>query len=525
MTSVKTIFVFNIGSSSVKISLFTPSPSSTGQAIPQTSAPIRILTAHAERLNTTQSSIHITLSSNIVSSITTEVQTTNHSAPSKVALHHQDSLQFSTRTSSSSSTTTPTTLTEAVTSSKTKNEKAIHIIEHKEAHMTHEVAIHRIIHEIEKYNPQLLSSVVGVGHRVVHGGSNKKLVDSIVVNDDILDSIRNVSYLAPLHNPKNVLGIEIANQIFNNGDETKSNVPQIAVFDTAFHATMPRFAYTYPIPKEYRDAKIRKYGFHGTSIKYVSNIVNNYLGCYNCDNSKSVSDGSSNSNRIIIAHLGNGSSVTAVVDGKSVDTTMEFTPLSGVMMGTRSGNVDPTIVTFASSQMNISTEEVIHDLNKRSGLMAISNGDSDMRSIERRIRDDDNDELANLAFDMFVYTLSKHIASMLVACGGTIDALVFTAGIGENSSLVRQKVIDRLSPLLGNVVLDKVLNEQNGKESGGIISSQEKMSDDGSSDDNMDRDSCTRSQKQQAKRPLIMVIPTDEEIGIYHECERFVKMT
>eukprot|EP01083_Nonionella_stella_P011569 32833_1 len=179
---------------------------------------------------------------------------------------------------------------------------------------------------------------------------------------------------------------------------------------------------------------------------------------------------------------------------------MEFTPLSGLMMGTRSGLVDPTVVTFASSHMHKSPDEVIADLNKRSGLMGISKGDSDMRCIEKRASLGDED--GKLALQMFVYTLAKNIAAMLVACGGTVDALVFTAGIGENSALVRSRTVEALGAVLGNVMIDEELNKQNGKDSDGIISIQFGDS--------------------KANRPLIMVIPTDEEFGIYQECERFV---
>jgi acetate kinase len=205
--------------------------------------------------------------------------------------------------------------------------------------------------------------------------------------------------------------------------------------------------------------------------------------------------------KLIVAHLGNGASVTAVVDGKSTDTTMEFTPLTGIMMGTRSGSIDPTIVTFASKFMNKTPEDVLNDLNKKSGLLAMG-GNNDMRTI-LKMASEGNDEAA-LAAEMFVYILSKHIASLLVACGGAIDALVFTAGIGENSSYIRKETISRLSRILGNVSLDEDRNGAHGKRSGGVISQV------------LDTDPALL-------QPLILVIPTDEEAMISLECERLVQ--
>jgi acetate kinase len=286
------------------------------------------------------------------------------------------------------------------------------------------------------------------------------------------------------------VGIQIAQQVF------PSHIPNVAVFDTAFHSTMPSYAYTYPIPKEYRDDyAIRKYGFHGTSVQYVSKrgeaMVRSQLASPSTAAAKI---------KLIVAHLGNGASVTAVVDGKSMDTTMEFTPLSGIMMGTRSGSIDPTIVPFASKFMNKTPDEVLNDLNKKSGLLGMC-GNNDMRNVLTLASQ--GDDQAALAAEMFVYILAKHIASLLVACGGTIDALIFTAGIGENSAYIRRETVSRLSPLLGHVILDEDHNNTNGKKSGGIISQA-----------SLDTDPVAK--------PLILVIPTDEEAMICLECERLV---
>jgi len=292
------------------------------------------------------------------------------------------------------------------------------------------------------------------------------------------------------HNPANLVGIQIAQQVF------PSHIPNVAVFDTAFHSTMPPFAYTYPIPKEYRnDYAIRKYGFHGTSVQYVSRMGERLVR-----NKKLMDKSISNNNpiKLIVAHLGNGASVTAVVDGKSMDTTMEFTPLTGIMMGTRSGSIDPTIVAFASKFMKKTPDDVLNDLNKKSGLLGVG-GNNDMRSILASASS--GDVQAALAAEMFIYILAKHIASLLVACGGTIDALIFTAGIGENSSYIRRETVARLSPLLGHVLLDEDFNNMNGKNSSGIISQAQPDTD-------------------PIAKPLILVIPTDEEAMICIECER-----
>ena len=280
------------------------------------------------------------------------------------------------------------------------------------------------------------------------------------------------------HNPSNILGIKIAQRKFKN-------VPNIVVFDTSFHTTMPRYIKTYPLPAEYAQHQIRKYGFHGTSVKYV------YLQA-----SARLSTMGKRCTRMIIAHLGNGASATAVVNGQSVDTTMGFTPLSGTMMGTRSGSVDPSIVTYASKEMGKSAEEVLEDLNKRSGLHGISKGDHDMREIIKKASKGNEDAL--LAIGMYVHILAKHIAGLIVSCGGDIDALVFTAGIGEHCYSIRNLTVKKLDFLLRGVQLDNNLNLADGRNSDGLISV----------DNDADRAGCA-----------VLVIPTDEEAMICYECE------
>ncbi len=280
------------------------------------------------------------------------------------------------------------------------------------------------------------------------------------------------------HNPANLIGIKIALNAFQN-------IPNVAVFDTAFHSTMPRHIHTYPLPEEYiNEHQIRKYGFHGTSVQYVSRIATARLDVLG-----------KASNVMIVAHLGNGASATAVVNGQSVDTTMGFTPLSGLMMGTRCGSIDPSIVNYASKSMLKSPDQVMDDLNNRSGLYGVSKGDNDMRSIMQRASGGDQD--AQLAIDMFVHSLAKHIAGLIVSCGSCVDALVFTAGIGENSPLIRSLTVEKIKFLLGGTTLDDALNNDNGKRTNGIISIDE-------------ADGCT-----------VLVIPTDEEAMICSECERF----
>jgi acetate kinase len=262
-----------------------------------------------------------------------------------------------------------------------------------------------------------------VGHRVVHGG--EKFNQPTVLNQDIIDVIEALSSLAPLHNPANVAGIRVAVEMF-------PRAVQVAVFDTAFHQTMPAHAYRYAIPnKFYEEDHVRVYGFHGTSHLYVSQVAAEHLG-------KPLE-----STNLITAHLGNGASITAVAGGKSVDTSMGFSPLPGLIMGTRSGDVDPAVIFHLAKSQNLSPAEIDGMLNKRSGLLGIC-GDNDLRDVERRM--DEGDESAKLAFEMYTYRIKKYIG-MYTAALGHVDALVFTAGVGENSDKVREAVCTGLENL------------------------------------------------------------------------------
>ena len=256
--------------------------------------------------------------------------------------------------------------------------------------------------------PELL----GVGHRVVHGG--EQFTDSVIIDSDVLEAIRSCIDLAPLHNPANILGIETAQALF-------PNTPQVAVFDTAFHQSMPKHAYLYALPYElYERFRIRRYGFHGISHKYVTELAAREYDASLC----------------ISCHLGNGCSLAAVRDGKSLDTTMGMTPLEGLVMGTRSGDIDPGIFGYLSDTME--AKDIVDMLNRESGLLGISGESMDMRTLEAS-----NNERAGLAIDIFCYRLAKSIMAMSVALGD-VDAVIFTGGIGENSKRVRKQVIDLL---------------------------------------------------------------------------------
>ena len=280
-------------------------------------------------------------------------------------------------------------------------------------------------------------------------------------------------------------------------------VPNVAVFDTSFHATIPEKAYTYPLPLEYRELQMRKFGFHGTSAHYVSQIANNIIRQREMKQTAPPSspadhppqyEQNTKPNNMVVCHLGSGASVTAVVGGESKDTSMGFTPLAGLMMRTRCGSVDPSLVGFACHALNKSVDQVTSDFNTKSGLkgMVGAGQDCDMRALLSR-----NDAQACLAVDMFVYRLAQSIASVMVALDGPMDALVFTAGIGEHSDEIRRLTIRALLPILPNVQLDEERNAVHGKYSGGVLSV------DGTS-------------------PLLLVIPTNEEAMIAQECWRVI---
>lgn len=285
-----------------------------------------------------------------------------------------------------------------------------------------------------------LEEINAVGHRVVHGG--EKFNSSVLITDDVIQKIVECIDIAPLHNPPNLAGINAINELL-------PNVPQVAVFDTAFHQTMPEYAYMYGIPYSlYTKYGIRRYGFHGTSHRYVSQRACDFLGL---DYKKT---------KMITAHIGNGASVTAIENGKSVDTSMGFTPIEGLMMGTRSGDVDLGVVTFLMEKEMIGSASVSTLFNKHSGVLGISGLSSDMRDIENAITN--GNERAKLALEMYEYRIKKYIGSYIAALNG-VDVIVFTGGVGENQTGTRQKVCESLSFM--GVKIDKELNASSrGKE-------------------------------------------------------------
>ena len=270
-----------------------------------------------------------------------------------------------------------------------------------------------------------LKEVGAVGHRVVHGG--EKFTSSTLLTEDAIKAIEECNDLAPLHNPANLIGIRVCSELM-------PGVPQVAVFDTAFHQTMPEKAYMYAIPYEYYDKyKVRKYGFHGTSHRFVSKETIKFLGL-DPDNSK-----------VIVAHLGNGSSISAVVNGKCVDTSMGLTPLEGLVMGTRSGDLDPAVLDFICKKENIDVTEMVNILNKKSGLLGLSRGlSSDFRDLNEA-REQGNED-AKRAVDCLCYRIVKYIGSYVAAMNG-VDAIAFTGGIGENAIPVREAVVKSLGYL------------------------------------------------------------------------------
>jgi len=300
----------------------------------------------------------------------------------------------------------------------------------------YEFAINFIVKTLKQY-PEILNTITGVGHRVVHGG--EQFSKSVLINNTVKQAIKDCFTLAPLHNPPNLLGIELSMEAF-------ANLPHVAVFDTAFHQTMPEKAFLYGTPYEwYEKYKVRRYGFHGTSHKYVTLKAAEIL-------QKPIEELA-----LVSAHLGNGGSVCAVLNGKSVDTTMGLTPLEGIMMGTRSGDVDPSLPIYLKNTANIDFEDCINSLNKKSGLLGVSGISMDMRTLESEANNDN--KKAILAIDLYCYKLAKHIASQMVSLG-RVDALIFTGGIGENSSLIREKTTNYLNYLNLSKILVIPTNEE-----------------------------------------------------------------
>lgn len=279
-----------------------------------------------------------------------------------------------------------------------------------------------------------IEEVNAVGHRVVHGG--EYFDDATLITDDVLAKIEELCELAPLHNPAAVMGIKVMKQLL-------PNTPNVAVFDTAFHQTMPDYAYRYPLPTEdYTELKVRKYGMHGTSHKYVSSKVNELLG--NPSNSK-----------IIVCHLGNGASISAVKDGKCVDTSMGFTPLGGIMMGTRCGDLDPAIPLYIMDKRNLNSREMDTRLNKKSGFLGVFEKSSDFRDVQNGMLE--GDEKARLAYEMFCYRVRNFIGSYILAMEG-VDAIAFTGGIGENAFKAREGICKGLEFL--GIELDYDKNQE-----------------------------------------------------------------
>lgn len=317
-----------------------------------------------------------------------------------------------------------------------------------------------------------MEEIEAVGHRVVHGG--EVFTESVCVTPEVKEEIKNLFDLAPLHNPAHLMGIIAVEQVMPHAS-------QVVVFDTAFHQTMEPVAYLYPIPKVlYNKHKIRRYGFHGTSHAYVSQQAALFLG-------KPLQQ-----LKLISCHIGNGASVTAIEKGKSIDTSMGMTPLEGLMMGTRSGDIDPAIVPYAMAKEELTLREVNSMLNKHSGLMAISGISSDMREIEIAMRN--GDENARLAFEMYVYRVKKYIGSYAAAMNG-FDALIFTAGIGENSAAVRKAICDNMD--FFGIALDDQKNES--------------------------PSSSVREITTEDSKVKVLVIPTNEELVIAKDTYAIVK--
>ena len=284
----------------------------------------------------------------------------------------------------------------------------------------HSAAVEVLIDELLEHEAvKSLDEIKGVGHRVLHGG--EKYSDSVIITDEVINDIKELTKLGPLHHPGNLAGIEALQKVL-------PKTPMVAVFDTAFHQTMPKENYMYPVPYEwYLKYGVRKYGFHGTSHKYITTVMQEKLGREDVN--------------LIICHIGSGASISAIKDGKCYDTTMGITPLDGLMMGTRSGSIDPSILEYVCKE------------NKQSGLLGVS-GHSDSRDVEKAA--EDGDENAILALDMYNDRVAKYIADYYIELKGEVDAIIFTAGVGENGITARKEILDRLSPL--GIKIDEKVN-------------------------------------------------------------------
>lgn len=321
-----------------------------------------------------------------------------------------------------------------------------------------------------------MDEIDAVGHRVVHGG--ERFTDSVLISGDVLNGIEACAEIAPLHNPPNLYGIKACMRLMYN-------TPQVAVFDTAFHQTMPKVAYLYGLPYEmYVKYGLRRYGFHGTSHKYVAQQAAEMMGEHMSDL------------RFITCHLGNGASIAAIKYGKSIDTSMGYTPLEGLVMGTRSGEIDPAIIPFLMEKENMNAQQIDDYLNRRSGILGISGLSSDFRDLESAANR--GDERSQLAIDIFAYKVKKYIGGYVAAMGG-VDAIIFTAGLGENSPFMRDKICNGLEYL--GTRIDPELNKLRGKQMEISI---------------------------KRARVKIFVIPTNEELVIARDtlniCRRIIKL-
>ena len=296
----------------------------------------------------------------------------------------------------------------------------------------HDEAVEVLLNElIEHKAVESLDEIKGVGHRVLHGG--EKYSDSVLITDEVIESIKELTKLGPLHHPGNLAGIEALKAVL-------PEVPMVAVYDTAFHQTMPEKNYMYPVPYEwYVKYGVRKYGFHGSSHKYITTVMKEKLGKEDVN--------------LIICHIGSGASIAAVKDGKGFDTTMGLTPLDGLMMGTRSGAIDPSILEYVCKESEMTVAEVTNALNKKSGLAGVC-GLSDCRDVETAAGN--GDEKAQLALTMYHERVAKYIADYFIELDGKVDAIVFTAGVGENGWEAREAILNKVAPL--GIVVDKEKN-------------------------------------------------------------------
>lgn len=315
----------------------------------------------------------------------------------------------------------------------------------------HTDAVKVMLEELIAYNLiDNMEDIKGIGHRVLHGGEFYS--DSVLIDDDVLDNIKSLTKLGPLHHPGEIAGIESMKEVL-------PSVPQVAVFDTAFHQTMPMENYMYAVPYEwYKENGVRKYGFHGTSHKYITEKMQSIL------NKDDVN--------LIICHIGSGASISCVQNGKCIDTTMGLTPLDGLIMGTRSGNIDSSIIEYISKEKNLSIEQITSILNKNSGLIGIA-GKNDFRDLESLAKD--GNKKAQLAILMMKKSIIKYIAQYYFELNGNLDAIVFTAGIGENAISLREDLVNSLSNIMG-IVLDKDANDnisRNKSNKSGFISKAE----------------------------------------------------